>query len=59
MTSIATHKQVAVIPGFMNAAEQPTRLSISQHCLLSELPGVVFGVITLVWIISTISLLIR
>jgi hypothetical protein len=29
------------------------------HCFLSELPGVVFGVVTLIWIIGTLSLLNR
>jgi hypothetical protein len=29
------------------------------HCFLSELPAVVFGIVTVIWIIGTLSLLNR
>jgi len=29
------------------------------HCLMSELPGVVFGIVTVIWIIGTLGLLNR
>jgi hypothetical protein len=30
-----------------------------QHCFLSELPAVVFGIVTVIWIIGTLGLLNR
>jgi len=35
------------------------RLTMCDHCLMSELPGVVFGIVTVIWIIGTLGLLNR
>ena len=59
MTSILTQKQLAAIHGFVKPQAEKEGLTLSQQCMLSELPGIVFGVVTLIWIIGTLGLLIR
>jgi hypothetical protein len=57
MISILTDKQMATIRGFVNP--QTEGLTLCQHCFLSELPGVVFGIVTLIWIVGAFGLLNR
>ncbi|MGA7872134.1 MAG: hypothetical protein WCA22_14705 [Candidatus Binatus sp.] len=59
MTTVLTHKQLAAIRGFEKPQGETEGLTLSQQCFLSELPGVVFGVVTLIWIVGTLGLLIR
>lgn len=59
MTSVLTQKQMAAIRGFEKPQAETEGLTLSQHCFLSELPGVVFGVVTIIWIIGTLGLLNR
>ena len=59
MTSILTQKQMAAIRGFEISPTKSEGLTMCQNCFLSELPGVVFGIVTVVWIIGTIGLLNR
>ena len=58
MTSILSEKQMASIRGFVNPREMEG-LTMCQHCFLSELPGVVFGIVTVIWIVGTFGLLNR
>jgi hypothetical protein len=58
MTSILTEKQMAAIRGFEMPVETEG-LTMCQHCFLSELPGLIFGIVTVVWIIGTLGLLNR
>ena len=57
MISILTDKQMATIRGFVNP--QTEELTLCQHCFLSELPGVVYGIVTLIWIVGAFGLLNR
>ena len=59
MTSILSEKQMASIRAFVKPSHEMEGLNMCQHCFLSELPGVVFGVVTLIWIIGTMGLLNR
>ena len=59
MTSILTEKQMAAIRGFEIPAIDREVLTMCEHCFLSELPGVIFGIVTIVWIIGTLGLLNR
>ena len=59
MTSVLTQKQMAAIRGFVNPPTKREGLTMCQHCFLSELPGVVFGIVTVIWIIGTLGLLNR
>ena len=57
MISILTEKQLATIRGFGTAEFEAEGLMIQQY--LSELPAIVFGVVTLIWIVGTLGLLNR
>ncbi len=59
MTSLLTEKQIASIRGFINPSHEMEGLSMCQNCFLSELPGVVFGIVTLIWIVGPLGLLNR
>jgi hypothetical protein len=59
MTSILTQKQMAAIRGFEMPRTDREALTMCEHCFLSELPGLVFGIVTVVWIIGTLGLLNR
>jgi hypothetical protein len=59
MTSILTQEQMAAIRGFVISPAKSEGLTMCQNCFLSELPGVIFGIVTVVWIIGTIGLLNR
>jgi len=59
MTSILTEKQMAAIRGFEMPTADREALTMCEHCFLSELPGVIFGIVTVVWIIGTLGLLNR
>lgn len=59
MTSILTEKQMAAIRGFEIPGREREGLTMCQHCFLSELPGLIFGIVTVVWIIGTLGLLNR
>jgi hypothetical protein len=59
MTSILTEKQMAAIRGFEIPDVETEGLTMCEHCFLSELPGVIFGIVTVVWIIGTLGLLNR
>jgi hypothetical protein len=59
MTSILTEKQMAAIRGFEIPGVDTEVLTMCEHCFLSELPGVIFGIVTIVWIIGTLGLLNR
>jgi len=59
MTSILTDKQMAAIRGFEKPQVDTEGLTMGQQCFLSELPGVVFGIVTVIWIFGTLGLLNR
>ena len=60
MTSLLTEKQIASIRAFIKPSREMEGLRVSaQNCFLSELPGVVFGIVTLIWIVGTLGLLNR
>ncbi len=59
MTSVLTEKQMAAIRGFEKPQIETEGLAMSQQCFLSELPGVVFGIVTVIWIVGTLGLLNR
>ena len=59
MTSILNDKQMAAIRGFEKPQIETEGLTMSQQSFLSELPGVVFGIVTIIWIIGTLGLLNR
>jgi hypothetical protein len=59
MTSILTDKQMSAIRGFVKPQVETEGLSMSQQCFLSELPGIVFGIVTVIWIVGTLGLLNR
>ena len=59
MISILTQKQMAAIRRFESLPVETEGLTLSQQLFLSELPGVVFGVVTLIWIVATLGLLNR
>jgi hypothetical protein len=59
MTSILTDKQAATIRGFVQPATDTEGLTMCQHCFLSELPGLIFGIVTVIWIVGTLGLLNR
>jgi hypothetical protein len=50
---------MASIRGFIKPSREMEGLNMCQNCFLSELPGVVFGVVTIIWIIGTLGLLNR
>ena len=50
---------MAAIRGFDIPGRDTEVLTMCQHCFLSELPGVIFGIVTVVWIIGTLGLLNR
>jgi hypothetical protein len=57
MFSILTEQQMATIRGFVNP--QTEGLTLSHQNFLSELPGIVFGIVTLIWIVGAFGLLNR
>ena len=59
MTSILNAKQMAAIRGFEKPQTKTEGLTMCQQCFLSELPGVVFGIVTVIWIVGTLGLLNR
>ena len=59
MTSILTQKQPAAIYEFAKSPEKSEGPAMCQNCFLSELPGVIFGIVTVIWIVGTIGLLNR
>jgi hypothetical protein len=59
MASVLTQKRMAGIRDFEKSQAETEELIMCQHCLLSELPGVVFGIVTLIWIFGTLGLLNR
>ena len=59
MISILTQKQMAAIRGHEKPQVETEGLNMSLQLFLSELPGVVFGIVTIIWIISTLGLLNR
>ncbi len=59
MTSILTDKQMAAIRGFDKPRVETEGLTMNQQCFLSELPGIVFGIVTVIWIVGTLGLLNR
>jgi hypothetical protein len=59
MISILTEKQVAAIRGSQQPQIETEGMAMSLQLFLSELPGVIFGVVTIIWIVSTIGLLNR
>ena len=59
MTSILDEKQMAAIRGLEQPQVEMEGLTMSQQCFLSELPGVVFGIVTVIWIVGTLGLLNR
>jgi hypothetical protein len=59
MTSILTQKQVAAIREFVKSPNKSEGLIMCENCFLSELPGVIFGIVTVIWIVGTIGLLNR
>jgi hypothetical protein len=59
MTSILNEKQMAAIRGFVKSPTKNEGLIMCENCFLSELPGVIFGIVTVIWIVGTIGLLNR
>ncbi len=59
MTSLLSEKQMASIRSFIKPSRETEGLNMCQNCFLSELPGVVFGIVTVIWIVSTVGLLNR
>ena len=59
MISILTEKQVAAIRGIERPQIETEGFRMSLQLLLSELPGVIFGIVTIIWIVSTLGLLNR
>jgi hypothetical protein len=59
MTSILTEEQLASIRGFIKPSREMEGFNMCQNCFLSELPGVIFGVVTIIWIVGTLGLLNR
>lgn len=45
----------ATIPGFVKIEEQTSEATYrAQYAMLNELPGVVFGFLTLAWIVTSL-----
>jgi hypothetical protein len=59
VNSILSEKQLAAIRGFENPQVETEGLTMSQQCFLSELPGIVFGIVTIIWIVGALGLLNR
>lgn len=59
MISILTEEQLAAIRGFERPQIETEGMRMSLQLLVSELPGVIFGIVTIIWIISTVALLNR
>ena len=59
MISVLTRKQTAAIGDCEKSQVETEGLNMSQQLFLSELPGVVFGVVTIIWIVGTLGLLNR
>jgi len=59
MTSILSQEQISAIRGFVKSPSTSEGLTMCENCFLSELPGVIFGIVTVIWIVGTIGLLNR
>ena len=59
MTSILTQEQISAIRGLVKSKTKSEGLIMCENCFLSELPGVIFGIVTVIWIVGTIGLLNR
>jgi hypothetical protein len=59
VNSILSEKQLAAIRGFEKPQVETEGLTMSQQYFLSELPGVVFGIVTIIWIVGALGLLNR
>ena len=59
MTSLLNDKQMAAIRAFITPSPELEGLTMSQSCFLSELPGVVYGIVTVIWIVAAFGLLNR
>jgi hypothetical protein len=59
MTSILDEKWMAAIRGLEKPQVETEGLTMCQQCFLSELPGIVFGIVTVIWIVGTLGLLNR
>jgi hypothetical protein len=54
MNAITNEARLAVLANTNEAAEATAGTRLAQNSLLSELPGVVFGLITLGYIVSSL-----
>ncbi len=54
MNATTNEARIAVLANTNEAAESSVGTRLAQNSLLSELPGVVFGVITLGYIVSSL-----
>ena len=59
MISMLTEKEVAAIRGLEKPQIEMEGFRMSWQLFLSELPGVIFGIVTIIWIVSTLGLLNR
>jgi hypothetical protein len=59
VTPILTQEQLAAIHGFAKSPTKSEGLAMCHNCFLSELPGVIFGIVTVIWIVGAIGLLNR
>ena len=54
MNATTNEARIAVLSNTNEAAESTAGTRLAQNSLLSELPGIVFGVITLGYIVSSL-----
>jgi hypothetical protein len=59
MISMLTEKEVAAIRGLEKPQIETEGSRMSLQLFLSELPGIVFGIVTIIWIVGTLGLLNR
>jgi len=54
MNATTNHATLAAVANFNETAEATAGTRLAQNSLLSELPGIVFGLITLGYVVSSL-----
>jgi hypothetical protein len=58
METLMNHEQATTLHEFVGPAHEKEELRIYQACFFEEMPGLVFGGMTLIWIVTSLAALV-
>jgi len=58
METAMTHEQATTLHEFVGPTFESGGLRIDQACFFEEMPGLVFGGLTLIWIVTSLAALV-